>query len=176
MPLGTGTGNKGGYSADESFPVPIDVFSSTDIIPETGLACGSDCDGLELVACKVVYALNLGAAAIADRIIQVSEVTGTGIGDGVTSVADMDNDGDLDGVIMDNGVIYMWDLTTGTQLYDNYTVPSSTSNGGRINLADFDNDGVMEAGVAGLNVYVLVDTNTSPLPFRANSIDRPLEK
>ncbi|MEM7511472.1 MAG: VCBS repeat-containing protein, partial [Bacteroidota bacterium] len=158
---GTGGGNEGGYNASESFPVPIDVFSSTDIIPETGLACGSDCDGLELVAGNVVYAVNLGAAAIADRLIQVSEVTGTGIGDGVTSVADMDNDGDLDAVIMDNGVIYMWDLTTGTQLYDNYTVPSSTSNGGRINLADFDNDGVMEAGVAGLNVYVLVDTNAT---------------
>ncbi|MEM6767178.1 MAG: T9SS type A sorting domain-containing protein, partial [Bacteroidota bacterium] len=158
---GSGTGNKGGYASAEAFPVAIDVFSATDIVPQTGLVCGGDCDGLELVAGNIVYAVNLGAAAIADRMIAVSTVTGTGIGDGVTSVADMDNDGDLDGVIMDNGSIYMWDLSTGTQLYDVFPVSTATTGGGRINLADFDNDGLLEAGVAGSNIYVLVDTNAT---------------
>lgn len=156
---GAGAGNEGGYSDDESFPVAIDVFASTDTLPDASAACGKLCNGLELVAGNAVYAIALDTTLLGHRMIEVSTVSGTSIGDGVTSVADMDNDGDLDGVIMDNGKIYMWDLKSGTQLYDTYDV-TGTGSGGRINLADFDNDGIMEAGVAGQNIYVVIDTNS----------------
>lgn len=155
---GIGGGSAGAKEVDEPYSVAIDVFTSTDVIPGTGSACGSLCDGLEIVAGDTVYAVDLSQGAIADRITAVSWVSG--LGDGVTSVADMDNDGDLDGVICYAGEIYVWDLHSGTQLYTTYDIPS-TGSGGRINIADFDNDGYMEMGVAGNDIYVVVDTNSS---------------
>ncbi|MEZ4772906.1 MAG: FG-GAP-like repeat-containing protein [Bacteroidia bacterium] len=153
---GLGGGSEGGYVNTESFPVPVDIFSSTDIIPATGSPCGSPCDGLELVAGDTCYAVDLTSISGLTAVSWAS-----GLGDGVTSVADMDNDGDPDAVIMVSGKISMWDIRSGSQLFTTYTMTGSTTSGGRINLADFDNDGYMEIGAAGKNVYAVLDTNIS---------------
>lgn len=143
--------NTGGYAANESYPVAIDVFADNEVVPATGLAC-ADCDGLELVAGNAVYAVDLTDPS---GLTLVSSVSGQG--DGITSVADFDGDGDLDGIIMQSGTVYIWDLRTGTQLFSAYAI-SNTSAGGRCNVADFDNDGYNEIGVAGKNIYVMLDT------------------
>lgn len=153
---GSGGGNTGGYVSTESYPIAVDVFSSTDVIPATGLPCGGDCDGLELVAGNACYSVDLTSTS---GLTLVSSATG--LGDGVTSIADMDNDGDPDAVIMVSGNVSIWDIRSGTQLFTTYAMTGGTTGGGRINIADFDNDGYMEVGVAGKSVYTVMDTNSS---------------
>ncbi|RMG71262.1 MAG: T9SS C-terminal target domain-containing protein [Bacteroidetes bacterium] len=154
----------GGYSDNESYPVAIDVFSSSDVVPATGSPCGGDCDGLELVAGNVVYAVDLtqttGLTAVSTLATQA---------DGVTSVCDFDQNGNLDAVVMAAGRVYVWDLVTATELYTAYDVPG-TSAGGRCNVADFDNDGELEIGVAGKNIYVVLEPVTGALTAKWSDV------
>lgn len=144
----------GGHNASaavaETFPIAVDVFSSTDTAPGASGPCGAPCDGLELVAGNTVFSIDISSGGIVPLSIAP-------FGDGPTAVADFDGDGDLDGVVMDAGKIKIWDLKSGVQLFTTYDIPGTVA-GGRPNVADFDNDGFMEIGVAGKNIYVALDT------------------
>lgn len=131
-----------------------ELFSiAIDVLPDN--FC-TECSGLEIVAGNVVYAVNVQTGAITPAVTAPA-----GLNDGVTSVADVDVDGDIDGIVVSNGKVYVWDLQTSTQLYNTYTL-ASTTKGGRANVANFDGDSQLEIGVAGKNIYVVLDPTGSP--------------
>ncbi|OJJ17142.1 hypothetical protein BKI52_31005 [marine bacterium AO1-C] len=146
--LVNGTGSAGDHSTsnNEPFSVAIDVLSD---------ASCTDCSGLELVAGNVVYAVNIQTGTITAAVTAPA-----GLNDGVTSVADVDNDGDIDGIVVSDGVVYVWDLQTSTQLYSTYNI-AGTATGGRANVGNFDSDPELEIGVAGQNRYVVIDPSGS---------------
>ena len=131
-----------------------ELFSiAIDVLPDD--FC-TECSGLEIVAGNVVYAVNVQTGAISAAVTAPA-----GLNDGVTSVADVDVDGDIDGIVVSNGKVYVWDLQTSTQLYNTYTL-ASTTKGGRANVANFDDDSQLEIGVAGKDIYVVLDPTGSP--------------
>jgi len=146
-PMGSHTENN-----IEPFPIAVDVLSSTDTI-EGGSPCGAACDGLELLAGNTLYAVD-----ITNNTLTVA--SSVNLEDGPSAVADFDNDGDLDGIIVANGNVYIWDLKSGTQLFTTYDIPG-TNKGGRPNVADFDNDGYLEIGLAGKHLYTVLDTTAT---------------
>ena len=132
----------------ELFSIAIDVLPD-DFCP--------DCSGLEIVAGNVVYAVNVQTGNITPAVTAPA-----GLNDGVTAVADVDVDGDIDGIVVSQGVVYVWDLQTSTQLYSTYTIGNGTGKGGRPNVGNFDSDAELEIGVAGRNIYVVLDPTGSP--------------
>ncbi|EAY26646.1 FG-GAP-like repeat-containing protein [Microscilla marina] len=143
-----GSGSSGAHSGEnEPFSVAVDVLADG--------AC-ANCSGLELVAGNTVYSVNVATGTLN------AEVTAAGgLGDGVTSIADVDNDGDLDGIVVSSGKVYVWDLQTSAQLYSTYTL-TSTTKGGRANVANFDADDELEIGVAGKDLYIVLDPTGTP--------------
>lgn len=143
-------------------PVSINEALSVaaDVLP-TG-AC-PDCAGAELICGNTVYSVNLTTGTL--NAVRV----GTGVTDGPTSLADIDMDGDLDAVVTGSSGglsrIYVWDLQTNAQLAPSFSVSSAsaavvnTTAGGRTNIADFNSDGTPEIGIAGRNVYLVIDFN-----------------
>ena len=123
-----------------SFPVAVDV------LPDAACA---NCAGLELVAGGMVYGVNLSNINPQLTI----ERTAPGVEDGWTSIADIDQDGDLDAVVTGNaddgstGIIYAWDLQTNDLLYDVFTVTTNSGFIAQVNIADFDGDEKLEIGV-----------------------------
>ncbi len=131
-----------------------ELFSiAIDVLPDD--FC-TDCSGLEIVAGNVVYAVNIQTGSITPAVTAPA-----GLNDGVTSVADVDVDGDIDGIVVSNGEVYIWDLQTSTQLYSTYTIGNGTGKGGRANVGNFDSDAELEIGVAGKNIYVVIDPSGS---------------
>jgi len=122
---------------------------AADVLPT---ALCADCAGLELVCGNTAYAVNIGAGTITPQSVVA------GLNDGYTSVADMNMDGSLDVVVTSNGNIYIWNPASGLQLGNTFNIPN-TGTGGRANIADYDNDGQPEIGVAGQNRYVVIDFN-----------------
>ena len=159
-----GSANSLGTSASsgtEPFPVAADVLPS---------AFCADCAGLELVCGNQVYSVN-----IATGTMTVQVTAPAGLNDGLTSVVDLDFDGDLDAVVTHQsaagiGVVYAWDLQTSTEIGNTFQIDTAsaatevTTAGGHPNVADFTGDSTLEIGVAGNDVYVVIDydqtTNT----------------
>lgn len=159
-----GAGNsRGGVGAGyESFPIAVDVLDS--------IAC-PDCDGMELVAGNVVYSVNV----VTGTMTIVRNMAPLGMTDGPTSIADIDLDGDLDAVVVANVAgranLFLWDLQTPTLIASPFQVDlvsaagaNITTAGGQPNIADFNNDGTPEIGLAGRNIYAVFDLNTGPGP------------
>lgn len=154
---GGNAGSKGGQNTDadnttgndryETFPVAADVLDSSAACP--------DCAGLELVAGNQVYSLNFTTNTMTLR----QSITGSNRFDGWTAVADYDGDGDLDGIVISNRRLYVWDLQTNNQIGSTFTTPSGI--GGRPNVADFDNDGDLEIGFASNSLYTVVENDMS---------------
>ncbi|MEM1000053.1 MAG: Ig-like domain-containing protein [Bacteroidota bacterium] len=148
------TASRGAHpnSPTEPFPVAADVLPS--------FTC-PNCAGLELICGNTVYSVNVGTGAISPE-----RVVGT-FSDGPTSIVDLDQDGDLDAVVTGaaagRGVVYAWDLQTTAQIgstfqIDNATAaPVNTLAGGHCNVADFDGNGDPEIGLAGNDVYLVLD-------------------
>ena len=143
----TNTNNTTGGNRFEVFPVAADVL-------EVSAAC-PDCDGLELVAGNQVYSLNFTTNTMTLR----QSITGSNRNDGWTAVADYDGDGDLDGIVVSNRRLYVWNLQTNTQIGSTYTTSSGI--GGRPNVADFDNDGDLEIGFAANSIYSVIENSMS---------------
>jgi hypothetical protein len=157
--LVNGSGNVGAYGTNnngDSWPIAFDLFQQGDARPGGG-TFGAEADGLEFIAGNEVYLVDLGNSPVDNgSMTRVSRVTGTNIGDGFTSIADLDNDGEMDIVVLDGGRIYAWNPRTQTQIGTTYDIPS-TNSGGRINIGDFDGDGQVEIGTAGRNRYVVLE-------------------
>jgi len=154
---GGNTGSKGAQNSNsdnttsnnrfEVFPVAADVLDSSAACP--------DCDGLELVAGNQVYSLNFSSNTMTLR----QSITGSNRNDGWTAVADYDRDGDLDGIVVSNRRVYVWDLQTNNQIGGTYLTPSGI--GGRPNVADFDNDDTLEIGLAANSIYIVLENDMS---------------
>ena len=146
-------------SINEAYPVAADVLPTS--------LC-ANCAGAELICGNTVYAVNIATGTITAQVIA------PGVSDGPTSLADVDQDGDIDAVVtgminngtQNEGQVFVWDLQTTAQLAPSFilnTATASTVNttsGGRTNIADFNNDGTLEIGLAGRNLYVVIDFNS----------------
>ena len=156
--VSAGLGNSVGsspVSVNESFAIAADVLP-------TG-ACAT-CGGLELICGNTVYAVNLSTLNITTASFM------PGISDGPTSLADIDLDGDIDAVVIGNtggrARLFIWDLQTPTLLAPAFQIDNATASGANIttaggqpNIGDFNNDGTPEIGLAGRNIYVVLDFN-----------------
>lgn len=150
--LVNGSGSDGGHNSGggiEPFSIAVDVLADG--------AC-TNCAGLELVAGNTVYSINIATGAINAEIVAAG-----GLDDGVTSIADVDNDGDIDGVVVSDGTVYVWDLQTSAQLFTSSYNLTGTDQGGRANVANFDSDAELEIGVAGKNFYIVLDGSSGTL-------------
>lgn len=150
-------------SVQETLLFPMSV--AADVLP-TGFC--ADCGGSEIVAGFGVYSVNVGTGTLTQQVISQPPF---GLGspvDGFTTLADYDNDGDLDAIISANAqfgggaatdvLVYVWDIQTPTVIATSPTFSSPTS--GNIlqpTVTDFDGDGLVEIGVAYENNYVVLD-------------------
>jgi gliding motility-associated-like protein len=157
----TSTGSAGARGANAGSPSePLSV--AADVLPDA--FCPS-CNGLELIAGNTVYTVDIGTGTM------TSIVSITGFPDGMTSLADVDRDGDLDGVVVGQnsggrGVVYVWDLQTSVQIGSTYQIDASSLSagnavsGGQALVGDFNNDGFPEIGVVGNGVFVALRYNS----------------
>ena len=118
-------------TADALFSVAADVLEDS--------AC-PNCEGLELVMGKRVYSIDIAGG-------MVTQVTESNLANGIVSIADIDKDGDLDGVVSvfpgtssAPFIIYGWDLQTNATIgqYSGIDDPSPST------IADVDGDGQLE--------------------------------
>lgn len=137
-----GGGSRGGQPNTQAWH-PL----AADVLPDGFCA---DCAGLELVCGNTVYSVNIATGTLTAQSVLAGQP------DGYTSVGDMNLDGQLDIVVTTNGTVYVWNPVTGQQMGNTFTIPNTTT-GGRPNIADYDNDGTPEIGVAGRNRYVVID-------------------
>ncbi len=151
-----GTSLIGGGAPQQGFSVAVDV------LPDDFCA---NCNGLELVAGNQVYAVNIDGAASVQVEVEISSN-----GDGQTAIADLDKDGDLDGIISAAGplvgqvYVYAWDLQTPTLLGASANFISSAQRSISLpNIADFDADGLPEIGIATPNFYRVLELSGSSL-------------
>ncbi|MCG8580291.1 MAG: Ig-like domain-containing protein, partial [Bacteroidales bacterium] len=170
--------NQGRNNVDDAWAFAYDVFKSGDIIPGTTNTFGSEADGLELIAGNKIYTVDLTAApgSVLQEAIAVdidgftNPLTGSNA-DGFTSIGDIDNNGKIDVIVSaaeGDPKVYVYNPYTAQQIGTTFTVRTgSTIDGktsaraGRCNVADFDNDGFVEIGLAGLHTYVVIEYNQS---------------
>lgn len=119
-------------TSDALLSVAVDVLDDS--------ACPS-CEGLELVMGKRVYSINIASGV-------VTQVMEANMDNGIVSIADIDKDGDLDGVVSVYdptggglpSLIYGWDLQSnsiiGQYIPSDDAMPST--------IADIDGDGQLE--------------------------------
>lgn len=136
-------------------PVPMDVLPD-NFCP--------DCAGLEIVAGNQVLSVNLTTGAVTPVVTADVPMT-----DGFTSIADFDRDGDLDAIVQGRNslnnwnTIFVWDLQTPTilrqfQLQNNWQEGAS-----RVNIADLDGDGQLEASFVSYPSLYALDNDFSIL-------------
>ncbi|MGB3947816.1 MAG: PKD domain-containing protein [Bacteroidia bacterium] len=145
-----GAGSTGNNPGSNGSPAGMPV--AADVLPDNYCAT---CSGLELICGNKVYAVDISGATITP----ITNSLGS-LGDGFSSVADIDIDGQLDVVVVSSGKIYVWNPRTGQQYGNTFSIPN-TSAGGRANIGDYDNDGLPEIGAGGNDRYVVVDIDTS---------------
>ena len=129
-----------------------------------------DNDGiLEFAGGNKVYKLNItnSSGTAGNSVTLWKSITANGIGDGLTSVADIDLDGYLDVVVVRNGCMYAWKPYSGTDSSSELITScpySSTTAGSRALLTDVDNDGYPEilfTYAANVTAYKYVPTTQS---------------
>jgi gliding motility-associated-like protein len=155
---GGGAGSKGANTGSPNEPFSI----AADVLP-TGFC--ADCAGLELIAGNTVYAINALAGTMTAQ-----NVPNAGMVDGMTSLGDLDRDGDMDAIVVGQngggrGVVYAWNIATGTIMGAQFQIDGAanasgiTSSGGIATVADLNNDGFPEVLVGGRNVLVALTFN-----------------
>lgn len=162
-------GHTGGQPGIGDFANPVAV----DVLPSAFCA---DCQGLELVAGNTVYSVNINTgtntATIVPQVILASEP------DGLTSVADWDKDGDLDGIIThtvgNQARLYVWDLQTAALIGTTGNVSrggaASTIGVSTATVADIDNDGLLETSFV-LNQRLLMIENDFSIKWSITNSD-----
>ena len=129
-----------------------------------------DNDGiLELAGGDKVYKLDItnSNGTAGNSVTLWKSITASEVGDGLTSVADIDLDGYLDVVVVRNGCMYAWKPYSGAGSSSELiaTCPySSTTAGPRALLTDVDNDGYPEilfTYAANVTAYKYVSTTQS---------------
>ena len=129
-----------------------------------------DNDGiLELAGGDKVYKLDItnSNGTAGNSVTLWKSITASEVGDGLTSVADIDLDGYLDVVVVRNGCMYAWKPYSGAGSSSELiaTCPySSTTAGSRALLTDVDNDGYPEilfTYAANVTAYKYVPTTQS---------------
>ena len=129
-----------------------------------------DNDGiLEFAGGNKVYKLNItnSSGTAGNSVTLWKSITANGIGDGLTSVADIDLDGYLDVVVVRNGCMYAWKPYSGAGSSSELIAScpySSTTAGSRALLTDVDNDGYPEilfTYAANVTAYKYVPTTQS---------------
>ncbi len=158
------SGPKGANGGSINEPLPI----AADVLPTSFCP---DCAGLELVCGNTVYSVNLGAGTITQR----SSITG--LPDGMTSLADIDRDGDIDAVVVGQnisgrGIVYAWDLQTSAQIGNTFQIDLATAAGANVTavgglatIDDIDRNGSINVVVAGRNVLLALQYNSGPNTF-----------
>ncbi|MEP4533759.1 MAG: Ig-like domain-containing protein, partial [Cyclobacteriaceae bacterium] len=155
-----------GTNQGDRLPIAYNIFDSGDTRPAGagGGTFGSEADGLEFVAGNRVYTVDGGAFQLA------AEITGSNYGDGFVSLGDLDNDNEVDIIVTSEGYIFAWNPRTETGIGNIYNIPG-TSSGGKANVGDFDNDGIVDIGFAGSNRYIVLEYNSG-----ANTLSVKWEK
>ncbi len=161
-----------------SYTAAVEALDASTTDP-SGTACGGACDGLELVAGYTVYAVAINRPSVGNptatltAINNATDAQGAIMRDGFTSIADWDNDGDVDAIITtinasnDNSELYVWDLqTTAVMGGVNVAYPVGSSglrSVGRANVGDMDGDGRLEAVYCENSALVAIDNNYTPM-------------
>ncbi|MEO1412280.1 MAG: gliding motility-associated C-terminal domain-containing protein [Bacteroidota bacterium] len=132
------------------------------------------CAGLEIVAGNQVLAVDLVTGDFS-----VAAQAAAPLGDGFTSTADFDGDGDLDGIVMssenDRWLCYVWDLQTPEIIRGPYLSNASSADGptaGRPVVADLTGDGQLELAFSTTSSLVILDNNLSG-PLDPFTLDDP---
>jgi gliding motility-associated-like protein len=146
-----------------------------DVLPD--IFC-SDCAGLEMVAGNQVYSINIEAGTMTKEV----EITGNGLGDGLTSLADIDGDGDLDAVVArqvgSQALVFVWDVQTATLLATPYLFSTQSSNccAGTTSLptiARYDANGTLGFGITTVREHRVLQIQNGQIveKWRINSSD-----
>lgn len=154
---GSSTGARGQNPGSPAEPFPM----AADVLPN-GFC--PDCQGLELVCGNVVYSVDILSGTLTQR------TTIAGMSDGLTSLGDIDQDGDIDAVVVGQsagrGIVYVWDLQTGTQIGSTFQIDNATNAGGNVTISggiatvgDLDGNGTPDIGVVGNDVFVALRYN-----------------
>ncbi|MFK7981005.1 MAG: FG-GAP-like repeat-containing protein, partial [Saprospiraceae bacterium] len=159
LAIGTGSTGKAFDSATKNhdkYPIAFDVFAPGDAKPNGG-TFGPEAQGLELIAGNQVYTYTPGNGTKDNGSLEVvASISGGDFKDGFTSISDIDGDNLVDIAVMASGKIYVWNPRTQMQIGSTFDIPG-TNTGGRINIGDFDNDGMVEIGTAGKSIYVVLE-------------------
>ncbi|MFK7775040.1 MAG: FG-GAP repeat domain-containing protein, partial [Saprospiraceae bacterium] len=133
---------------------------AVDVLPDDFCA---NCQGLEIVAGTAVYSVNIDPVIPSNSSINI-EVEMPNGKDGRTSIADIDNDGDLDALITSNDAgnasvagIQIWDIQTPTYLVNVNNISTGDGEISQANIADFDGDGQVEFGVCNKFIYTVYE-------------------
>ncbi len=148
-----------------------------------GVSVASDLDGdlyPEIISGREAWAVDWQQPGVGNPIVTVTPFWNNGGLDGYPAVADLDNNGSPEVVLVATGTVRVLDGLTGqlwcgvdesgvtcngndaarTQPIDVPTsLPLEENRGGPPTIADFDGDGRVEVGVAGATEYVVFDFN-----------------
>ncbi|MFN0212750.1 MAG: FG-GAP-like repeat-containing protein [Saprospiraceae bacterium] len=164
----------GGNSvSDGEHPARVAVgysFASTvpaDILPDN--ACFG-CQGLEIVAGNQVLSVSL----LTGLVLPVRSAPAP-FSDGFTSVADFDNDGDLDAIVQGQkagqNTVYVWDAQSNTIMREFSLLNNWSEGASRVNVAYLDNDTLPDISFVGHpRVYALRNDFTT---LWINSVNDP---
>ena len=145
-----------GGSAGETHNRAVSYTVAVDVLPDDFCA---NCSGLELVAGTGVYSIGIDPVLPSNSSMNI-EVQMPNGKDGRVSIADIDNDGDLDALVTSNTAgnesvagIQIWDIQTATYLIDDNAIATGDGEISQANIADFDGDGQLEFGVCTKLLY-----------------------
>ena len=139
-----GTGDLGDY-----------MSAAYDVLPDGFCA---NCSGVELVCGNTIYAVDLSDPGNAYNGISIeAQMTPTGTyGDGFTSLADWDGDGEMDVIVVamnasNDAYVYIWNPRTQSIIQGPVDIKTGDHSAGRATVADFDGDGVNELSIVSKN-------------------------
>lgn len=126
------------YSSGSHPDLGENLFNGTaigDILPSE--SCPS-CSGLEMVCGNQLLGVSQD-----NQALSLLTMAGNGLPDGITSLADIDLDGDVDGVVVtaanNLAYCYAWDLQT-DQVIGTYSFPTNGTGTTRVAIGDVDGD------------------------------------